>query len=127
MAEATIPVKQDVKDLVDAEKREGETYNGVLKRLLGETDQTEWTAEEIYEIAMQAVQDYNGTNSVEPTGEDFRQAVENADEGSILILDETDSGLERRKMDKKTRALLDEIQNGDVDVDTLRKHVNAGK
>jgi len=51
MAEATIPVKQEVKDLVDAEKRDGETYNGVLKRLLGENEQTEWTQDEIEAIA----------------------------------------------------------------------------
>jgi len=51
MAEATIPVKQEVKDLVDAEKRDGETYNGLLRRLLGEAEQTEWTQEEIEAIA----------------------------------------------------------------------------
>jgi len=51
MAEATIPVKQDVKDLVDAEKRDGETYNGLLRRLLGEAEQTEWTQDEIEQIA----------------------------------------------------------------------------
>jgi len=51
MAEATIPVKQEVKDRVDAEKRDGETYNRLLRRLLGEAEQTEWTQEEIEAIA----------------------------------------------------------------------------
>jgi len=34
MAEATIPVTKDMKQRIDNEKRNGETYNGLLRRLL---------------------------------------------------------------------------------------------
>ena len=51
MAEATIPVKQEVKDAVDAEKRNGETYNRLLMRLLNELDESRLSENEIREIA----------------------------------------------------------------------------
>jgi len=53
MAEATIPVNNDVKAKVDAEKQEGETYNGTLLRLLGEN--RSMTESEVREIVRQEV------------------------------------------------------------------------
>lgn len=51
MAEATIPVKQEVKDAVDAEKRNGETYNRLLMRLLNELEENRFSEDEIRDIA----------------------------------------------------------------------------
>ena len=50
MAEATIPVKKDVKEKIKDEKRENETYNGVLLRLLGESAENYVTEEELVEV-----------------------------------------------------------------------------
>lgn len=51
MAEATIPVRQDVKDKINSEKSEHESYNAVLLRLLGEHEEKNWTEEEIRGMA----------------------------------------------------------------------------
>lgn len=57
MAEATIPVRQDVKDKIDSEKSEHESYNAVLLRLLGEGDETQWSEDEIRSIARAEAKD----------------------------------------------------------------------
>jgi len=57
MADTTIGVSDRVKELLEAEKREGETYNGVILRLLDESDHTDWTEDEIRSIARQESKD----------------------------------------------------------------------
>jgi len=49
MTDTTIPVSRNVKEQIDNEKREGETYNGTLLRIIGNYESAidERTAREI--------------------------------------------------------------------------------
>lgn len=51
MADTTIGVSEEVKALIDDEKQPDESYNGTLKRLVGEQEGTVWTEQEIRDLA----------------------------------------------------------------------------
>jgi hypothetical protein len=53
----TIKLDPEVKDALDRENLDGETFSETVARLLGETSGTTWTEEEIRQIAIRAVED----------------------------------------------------------------------
>lgn len=50
MTDTTIAVSDRVKSLLEKEKQEGETYNAVLLRLLGQQEGEMWREKEIREL-----------------------------------------------------------------------------
>jgi len=59
MSEATtIKLEPEVKDALDRENLDGETFSETVARLLGETSGTVWTEEEIREIAESVVREH---------------------------------------------------------------------
>ena len=55
MADTTIGVSEEVKDMLEEKRRDQETWNGLLMRLVEEHN--EWTEEEIRSIARQESKD----------------------------------------------------------------------
>jgi len=55
MSKTTIALTEATKGVLDEHKREGETYNDVVKRLAGATDGTLWTESELREIAREEI------------------------------------------------------------------------